>query len=112
MVVSTTSIFSTLVLGVNKYIGVQQFMATDFLKAVIYKLLVDVPILLLLPWLWFGHPGQNIWFVGVTTVIGTILLYYFEQYWAIKDRWGRALPVSLFWFVLVVSMFYYLSVQN
>jgi hypothetical protein len=87
-------------------------MSSDFLKAVVYKITVDVPMLMLLAWLWFGHPGHNMWFIGVSTTIGTILLYYFDQYWAIKDRWHKALPVSMTWLLLVTGLFAYLSLRN
>jgi hypothetical protein len=49
-------------------------MLSDFAKAVIYKVAVDVPVLLILSWLWFGHPGHNKRFVGASTGAGNILL--------------------------------------
>lgn len=87
-------------------------MLSDFAKAVIYKVAVDVPVLLILSWLWFGHPGHNLWFVGASTGAGIILLYLFEQYWAIQDRWRHALPIAVVWSLLVTSMFVFLFFQN
>jgi hypothetical protein len=85
-------------------------MQSDLTKALVYKIAVDVPMLLIMSWLWFGP--NHVWFVGVSTALSTLLLYLFDKYWAIKDRWHKALPVSMTWLFLVTGLFAYLSLRN
>ena len=85
---------------------------SDFAKAITYKLAVDVPVLLLLSWMWFGHPGHNLWFVGASTTVGTLLLYFFEKYWAIQDRWHHALPLAIAWLLMMATLLAYVWTQN
>ena len=77
---------------------------SDFAKALVYKLIVDVPVLMLLSWAWFGHPGHNLWYVGISTTVGTVLLYLFEKYWAIRHIHKVAIPLALVWMVIVMAL--------
>jgi hypothetical protein len=78
---------------------------SDFAKALIYKLIVDVPVLMLMSWAWFGHPGRNLWYVGSSITVGTVLLYLFEKYWAIRHLLKVAVPVAVFWLAVVMIAF-------
>ena len=78
---------------------------SDLSKAVIYKLIVDIPIIMLISWLWFGHPRDHVLYVVVSTAVGTLLLYMFEKYWRILNKIHISLPIAIAW-VVAISLAY------
>ena len=85
---------------------------SDFGKALIYKTLVDVPLLILLSWIWFGHPGHILWFFGVTATVGTVFLLMFEKFWRVRQTWKYALPLAGTWLAMVIVLFVSLWMQS
>lgn len=81
---------------------------SDLSKAVIYKLIVDIPIVMLISWLWFGHPRDHVLYVVVSTAVGTLLLYMFEKYWRILNKIHISLPIALGWFVGIATAYAYM----
>ena len=81
---------------------------SDLSKAVIYKLIVDIPIVMLISWLWFGHPRDHVLYVVVSTAVGTLLLYMFEKYWRILNRIHISLPIAVAWVVGIAAAYAYM----
>ena len=81
---------------------------SDFNKAVIYKLVVDIPVIMLISWLWFGHPREHVWYIAATTVVGTLLLFLFEKYWKILNYTRLSLPIALAWVIGISAAYAYM----
>ena len=81
---------------------------SDFAKVIVYKVLIHVPVIMLLSWAWFGHPSRNLWYVGISTTLGTIFLYLFEKYWAIRHIPKIAAPLAILWVVVLMGVFGFL----
>ena len=81
---------------------------SDLSKAVIYKLIVDIPIIMLISWLWFGHPRDHVLYVVVSTAVGTLLLYMFEKYWRILNKIHISLPIAIAWVVAIAVAYTYM----
>jgi hypothetical protein len=81
---------------------------SDLSKAVIYKLIVDIPIIMLISWLWFGHPRDHVLYVVVSTAVGTLLLYMFEKYWRILNKIHISLPIAIAWVVAIAAAYAYM----
>ena len=81
---------------------------SDFSKAVIYKLIVDIPIIMLTSWYWFGHPRDHVLYIIISTAVGTFLLYLFEKYWRILNKIHISLPIAIAWIVAVSFAYAYM----
>jgi hypothetical protein len=81
---------------------------SDFNKAVIYKLVVDIPVIMLISWLWFGHPREHVWYIAATTAVGTLLLFLFEKYWKILNYTRLSLPIALTWVIGISAAYAYM----
>ena len=80
----------------------------DFSKALIYKLIVDIPIIMLISWYWFGHPREHVLYIITSTAVGTFLLFIFEKYWRILNKTHISLPIALAWIVGVTIGYAYM----
>ena len=81
---------------------------SDLSKAVIYKLIVDIPIIMLISWAWFGHPRDHVLYIIISTAVGTLLLYLFEKYWRILNLIHISLPIAIAWIVGVSFAYAYM----
>ena len=81
---------------------------SDFSKAVIYKLIVDIPIIMLISWYWFGLPRDHVLYIIISTAVGTFLLYLFEKYWRILNKIHISLPIAIAWIVAVSFAYAYM----
>ena len=85
---------------------------SDLTKVVIYKFIVDIPIIMLMSWYWFGHPRNHLMYVIASTAVGTFLLYPFEKYWRILNKIHISLPIAIAWIVGVSFAYAYMWDYN